>query len=95
MVKVYHRIDPTFQVEVNPDLKNYVFVADVDTNVLEKAFELTNNIEHNWTRNKEVTTELDCARSTSVGDLFFYTPYNAWYIVDNIGFKESNLKGEE
>jgi len=51
MIKVYHRIDPTFQVEANPDLKNYVFVADVDTNVLEKAFELTNNIEHNWTRN--------------------------------------------
>lgn len=95
MIKVYHRIEPDFLPVSNPDLKDYIFVADVESNVLETAFELTNNIENNWTENEKVTTELKECRSTSVGDLFFYTPYNAWYVVDRIGFTQSELKGEQ
>jgi len=92
MVIVFHKIDPTFTVELEPNINDYVEVARVQTIVLEKAFELTNNIESRWTENEDVETELIEARSTSVGDILYYGVYEKWYMVDNIGFKEIKIK---
>lgn len=85
MITVYHKIIPSFLVELNPDMKEYREVAIVDTNMLEEAFKLTNNIEEEWTKNQKVFTKFFNQRSTSVGDLMLFR--DTFYAVDNIGFK--------
>ena len=69
-------------------------VAEVDSNDLEEAFELTNHIEHNWTENEEVTPLISNPRSTSCGDIMEID--GKFYIVASCGFKKINIfmKGE-
>ena len=85
MIIVYHKIKPSFMVELEPNMEDYIEVAIVDTNMLEEAFKLTNNIEEEWTKNQKVFTKCFNQRSTSVGDLMLFR--NTLYAVDNIGFK--------
>ena len=64
----------------------YVKVADVKTQDLEQAFELTNHIDKDWQSNKEVTAITNKARSTSVGDLCIKN--EEVFVVSSIGFEK-------
>ena len=67
--KVYHEQD------YNPGLtrervfpRDYILVAEVETNSLDVAFERTNTINRVWHENEGVTVH-QVTRSTSVGDV--------------------------
>ena len=64
----------------------YVKVADVKTQDLEQAFELTNHIDKDWQSNKEVSALTNKARSTSVGDLCVKN--EEVFVVISIGFEK-------
>lgn len=66
--------------------KLYKKVAEVESEDLEKAFELTNHIDKEWQSNKEVTAFSNKARSTSVGDLCVKN--NEVFLVSSIGFEK-------
>ena len=91
MVKVYHNeefLDAGRKgVTIKPE--DCTHVADVDTDDLNVAYQLTNNIEDSWCDNKgvtisEVVRQLGGARSTSMGDVMFHD--GKWYMVASIGF---------
>lgn len=64
----------------------YNKVAEVKTNDLDKAFELTNHIDREWQSNHAVTSFSDKARSTSVGDLCVKN--DEVFVVSAIGFEK-------
>lgn len=68
---------------------SYVQVALVDTNDKEDAFEWTNHIDHDWTRNLHVTPEDSQAkyRSTSTGD-FLEDQHGLLWLCGSIGWKQ-------
>lgn len=70
----------------------YIKVAQVQTEDLEQAFELTNHIDKDWQSNKLVTALTEKARSTSVGDLCVRN--EEVFVVSSIGFEKmpENLK---
>jgi hypothetical protein len=68
---VYHAIKPTFglpNLAENKFPEDYELVAKVDTNSVEKAYELTNHIDCEWWENEGVEL-VKQSRSTSVGDV--------------------------
>lgn len=84
MIRVYHLVDYTEAIRIRRldadaflrvakfrEIK-WIPVADVDTNDIDTAFQLTNNIDSSWAENRRVTPlfkgDRGC-RSTSVGDL--------------------------
>ena len=79
---------------------SYKMVARVDTDDLEEAWELTNNINHPWTMNDKVSCFRSMSyRSSSVGDVFVKVRMcpesGEWahqeismHYVDKIGFEE-------
>lgn len=89
MITVYHNskfTDYSFKkVDEIPE-KLLTKVAEVDSNDREKAFELTNHTDHDWTRNKEVTPLVSNPRSTSVGDVFEID--GKFFMVASRGYKE-------
>lgn len=64
----------------------YSKVAEVQSNDLEVAFELTNHIDSSWQENKGVTSFAERARSTSVGDLCIKD--DEVFVVSAIGFEK-------
>ena len=93
MIKVYHN-DMFLAYILNPSLKKNTvhLVAEVDTDDLDEAFRLTNNITHLWVINKGVkAVEGVQHRSTSVGDLLEWNGKS--YVVESVGFRE--LTSEE
>lgn len=64
----------------------YTKVAEVASNDLEEAFELTNHIDSSWQENKGVKAFTDRARSTSVGDLCVRG--DEVFVVSAIGFEK-------
>ena len=89
MIKVYHNQSSNRHLEVKPDVlrqnfKDAVHVANVDTNDLEKAFELTNHIDGPWPSNPGVEVLTEHVRSTSVGDFMVLNDHT--YAVDAFGF---------
>ena len=93
MIRVYHN-DMFLAYILNPSLKKNTvhLVAEVDTDDLDEAFRLTNNITHLWVINKGVrAVESVQHRSTSVGDLLEWN--DKIYVVESFGFRE--LTSEE
>lgn len=87
MIKVYHKIKSDFfaKTEVfNP--AEFTLIAEVQTDDLEKAYELTNNITHPWTENAGVKFLGGFPRSTSVGDVAERN--GKFHAVAHCGFKE-------
>jgi hypothetical protein len=67
--------------------KAFKVVAKVDGFDLERAFDLTNHTDHNWTENYGLAVCVDSVvRSTSVGDVMRIK--DKFYIVDSVGFIE-------
>lgn len=92
MIRVFHDIKFTqnFLGEDNPKTINLELVAEVDTNDLEKAYELTNNIDIPWVENKGVKAKILTSkisyRSTSTGDLM--EKDGKFFVVAECGFRE-------
>ena len=64
-------------------------VAEIASNDLDNAFELTNHIDHDWTENEGVTPLVSKPRSTSVGDVMEIE--GKFLLVDSYGFKEIKI----
>lgn len=64
-------------------------VADVDTDSLDIAYCLTNNIEESWTKNKQVISTFSTLRSTSMGDVLVKD--GIAYMVVDTGFKNITI----
>lgn len=69
----------------------YEFVGTVDTDDLDKAYHLTNHIQHNWTKNEDVDAPSEKVRSSSVGDIFQID--DKYFVVGGCGFDEIELGG--
>ena len=71
--------------------KGYDFVALIDTNDLDEAYKLSNNITSTWAKGEKVNTlsneaeERGGARSSMVGDIFGDEDDN-YYVVSPYGF---------
>jgi len=65
---VYHAVKPTFLMTEQKFPQEFELVARVDTDNLDKAFELTNHIDCEWWDNEGVELVKE-SRSTSVGDV--------------------------
>lgn len=100
MIKVFHfkptdrRSDESFHIMSGSvehakaawEQKLYEHVADVETDDLDQAFELTNTIHCHWVDNRGVTVHGDPRhRSTSVGDMLEQD--GTLFIVSPLGFK--------
>jgi hypothetical protein len=91
MITVYHNMNPFALLgNLNPfgvaDLNTLVKVAQVDTEDLDEAFELTNHLGQSWTLNPQVKAEAGQYRSTSVGDVL--ERGGVRYRVESSGFSE-------
>lgn len=79
----------------HPNL-HYQLVAEIEGTDLEKAFELTNSIDHYWGVNKGLKV---CGnqryRSTSVGDVVQDTDTGTVYMVTGVGFQALNVLTKE
>jgi hypothetical protein len=91
MAQVFHAVDPTFgwgdEDPKWPD--EYSLVATVDSDDVDKVYELTNTIDSYWWKNAGVTPEFigEGCRSTSVGDVIKMTD-NKLFRCESIGWKE-------
>ena len=85
MIKVYHTKNYREYLRHGAPAQ-HEYVASVDTDSLDEAFQLTNSIEDSWVKNPEVTTDLEEARSTSAGDMMERDGKR--FIVSNFGFEE-------
>ena len=71
MIKIWHKKDPNFREATTFPLDDYEAIAEVASDDLDKAFEVTNTISHFWAENEEVSMLVNKGcRSSSVGDLF-------------------------
>ncbi len=89
-----------FRVLHNPDFIRYregdtispdalLAVAEVETDSLERAYELTNSIDQPWWLNDGVTALVTSdRRSTSVGDVIVNLDNQSAHAVCMFGFKE-------
>jgi hypothetical protein len=97
MIKVYHQVEPTFRASktgvVNDDLH---LVAEVATDNLNEAYQLTNTIDNSWWKNYGVKFlgspeyGMKGCRSTSVGDVMELD--GKFYQVDSVGFSSVQIK---
>ena len=98
MFKVYHQSAECFPRgdnyfgEKDPDVEDLELVAEVDTNDLEEAYNLTQNKTKPWADNPMVKALKRDLRSTMVGDLIIESPNSVFKYVRNnvvtpIGFR--------
>lgn len=88
MITVYHNSKFTacsFGGDIAPD-SVLTKVAEVDTDDLDEAYRLTNNIDQSWTLNEGVSSVAPELRSTSVGDVLLSN--GEYLMVDTFGFKK-------
>lgn len=93
MIRVYHVKSPTF-FERALKLSEVVLVAEVNTNNLDDAYRLTNNIDSGWHANSEVKYlgPPDGCRSTSMGDVLELD--GKFHVVAMIGFDDFTFTPE-
>lgn len=70
-------------------------VAEVASSDLDKAYELTNHINHSWTQNPGVTVinRGEVVRSTSVGDVMI--DGDKCCVVESVGFRELSKEEQQ
>lgn len=79
MLTVFHARLPTFGYGEAPAWPAaYEKVAEVEATNLDDAYQLTNNIDSDWTTNAGVRAEPGRFRSTSVGDVIVDGEGRAW-----------------
>jgi len=85
-MKVYQAISPNFGMGPTPSFPDaYELVANVDTDDLDAAFQLTNTIDCPWWDNEGVEV-INKARSTSVGDIIV-SEDGSRHLCENFGWK--------
>lgn len=92
MIVVYHNkgfLESQFRTPDELPAASLEKVAEIASDDKEKAFELTNHIDHDWTENEEVTPLVSKPRSTSVGDVMEID--GKFFIVKSHGFKEIKI----
>ena len=67
-------------------------VANVNTDNLDTAYQLTNSIQHHWSENDGVEAVTKPTRSTSVGDFIYIN--GVWNKVSDCGFARVNPEDE-
>ena len=70
--KVYHAVPFRPWLSGDPRAmfpEDYQLVAEVDTNDVDEAYYLTNDVDTKWWINERVTAHVVPCRSTSVGDV--------------------------
>lgn len=89
MISIFHASPPDFSAR-QPEGTKYHHVADVDTNDIELAYELTNSIDAPWWGNQLVNKTFTGkgTRSTSVGDLAIHNGIT--YRCESFGWKPYN-----
>ena len=93
MIRVFHKIDSDYWTPSKEFVaKEFRAVAEVETDDLDKAFNLTNTIEVGWWENAGVKALVDRTRSTSIGDVMERD--GEFFTVDRIGFKKIGGKHE-
>jgi len=91
--KVFHAINPTFALSKEGVVFNdslFKHVATVECDGLEHVFTVTNHINDDWTKNKEVIWKSETGaniRSTSCGDIIIDSTGKKFYVA-GIGFQE-------
>lgn len=85
MIIVYHKREPRFN-DTEPLFEELERVCSVGVNDLDKAYELTQNLDGPWINNWQVTEMLEPRRSTSVGDVL--EKDGKFYLVSMLGFRE-------
>jgi hypothetical protein len=98
-IEVYHNkrfLDHTFKWGRThfPCTADLELAAVVDTTDKEKAWVLTNNIDHPWPENPGVTCKTTKPRSTSVGDAV-KDAEGRWWLCCGVGWKEFDLEIED
>lgn len=68
------------------NFNNYVLVAEVNTNSLDEAWELTNTIRNYWWNNALVRAIVTETRSSCKGDILVLN--GQFYVTCSIGFEE-------
>lgn len=96
MVEVYFN-DEFLAYMLNASLESlkkgkFRYVASVETESLDEAFEWTNNIDQPWHLNTNVKAVRRENRSCSVGDLFKVG--STFYVVESQGFRELTREEE-
>ena len=94
MVQVFHMNnfqEYFYHEKGTPWIDTGILVAEVDTNILDVAYEKTNHISHDWKENQGVVSFANKNRSTSVGDVLFFEDQT--FIVEDCGFHE--LTGQD
>ena len=98
MIKIYHKIKPTFIDEDKTGFPNgYEAVAVVNVNDLDEVYKLTQNLDNVWIENNAVFANLNAStlqesngkkafRSSSVGDVFELN--SKFYVICMEGFEE-------
>jgi hypothetical protein len=73
--------------------QDYKHVADVVASDVDKVFELTNHIDHNWEDNHGVKPIQVGNRSTSVGDIVVDTDAKIKFLCESAGWSEEKING--
>ena len=93
MVRVFHDkgigLNRNYFGKQDPKVSDLVLAAEVDTDDLELAFQLTNHIDMDWWDNEGVT-RYGGKRSTSCGDVM--EKDGTFFVVASAGFRETALK---
>ena len=100
IARVFHAINPNFGFVSpeypNPVWpRDYRHVADIELGdisqrisdfkpICEELFRLTNHIDEEWSKNKEIKWAMPKSRSTSVGDIIEID--GMYWRVENVGF---------
>jgi hypothetical protein len=96
MIEVYHNTEFLMYMQQETleslTLGHFECVARVETDSLDEAYALTQNIDQPWHRNTNVSAANRSTRSTSVGDLV--KKDDKYHIVESCGFKELTREQE-
>lgn len=87
MIKVYHN-RRFIEYDMGShfiDSTNLTLVAVVETDDLDRAFELTQHLDQSWQLNPGITFSEPTARSSSVGDVLVWL--GMAYVIEGIGFR--------
>ena len=87
--KVYHAVPLGPRLAGDPWAwfpEDYQLVAEVDTDDVDEAYYLTNDLGKDWWLNEGVTAHLVPCRSTSVGDVLV-RPDGKVFTVSRLGYR--------
>ncbi len=93
---LYHSIKVNYEAEELSFTDYDIRTAVIETDSIEKAFELSQNLyKESWIHNKEVTLfdkTIEGLRSTCVGDIVCDQDKNKYFMFEDVGYCEILIK---